>query len=171
MALRISIWRTHITMDLYNRICFEPEADPSSDEGNSEGDLEVRALRVGNTEWCRCGHCPAMPTEKESLCCKEMDQVQNKLSEGCITAHSGFDAVCLNEYVLETAYLTFRQYHGPLPEDQNKRNRYIAYRQFVRWCWGWLGRHVRVILPACAVSSIRNTFPAADGQYHGFEFD
>ncbi|XP_069108905.1 uncharacterized protein [Argopecten irradians] len=109
-----------------------------------------------------------MPTEKENLYCKEIDQVQNKLSDGCITAHPGFDAICVTEYVLETAYLTFRQHHGPLPEDQNKRNRFIAYRQFVRWCWGWLGRHVRVIIPACAVSSIRNTFPAADGQ---FEFD
>lgn len=39
-----------------------------------------------------------------------------------------------------------------------RRNRYTAYRQLVRWCWGYLGRNVRVPLPACAVTKIRHTF-------------
>ncbi|XP_021359109.1 P2X purinoceptor 7-like [Mizuhopecten yessoensis] len=127
-------------------------------------------------DWCKCGHCPAMSTEVESICCKEVDQVQVMMDAipgdlSCITLHPGFDAVCLNIYVLQTAYLTFRQYHGQLTDDENKRNRYIAYRQFVRWCWGWLGRHVRIRLPACAVTCIRNAFPAPDGQYNGFKFE
>ena len=29
-------------------------------------------------------------------------------------------------------------------------------RQFTRWCWGWLGRRVNVILPSCAVCKIRH---------------
>ena len=33
--------------------------------------------------------------------------------------------------------------------------RYIAYWQLARWCWGYLGREVRVVLPSCAVSRIR----------------
>lgn len=49
-----------------------------------------------------------------------------------------------------------------------RRYRYAAYRQFVRWCFGVLGRHVRVALPACAVKKIRAAFPAA--QYAGFQY-
>ena len=41
-----------------------------------------------------------------------------------------------------------------------KRNRHIAYRQFVRWCWGFLGREIRVLLPSCAAMCIRQHFPA-----------
>ena len=29
---------------------------------------------------------------------------------------------------------------------------WYLYRQFTRWCWGWLGRSVRVVLPSCAES-------------------
>ncbi|XP_078602809.1 uncharacterized protein LOC144876903 isoform X2 [Branchiostoma floridae x Branchiostoma japonicum] len=48
------------------------------------------------------------------------------------------------------------------------RYRYVAYRQLVRWCWGWLGARIRVINPACAVKKIRETFPSA--QYTGFKY-
>ena len=41
-----------------------------------------------------------------------------------------------------------------------RRFRYTAYRQLVRWCWGYLGKHVRVALPSCAVNRIREIFPA-----------
>lgn len=46
--------------------------------------------------------------------------------------------------------------------------RYLAYRSFVSWCWGFLGRRVRVVLPACVVLRIRAEFPDAQGQYVGF---
>ena len=44
-----------------------------------------------------------------------------------------------------------------------RKFRYIAYRQLVRWCWGYLGKNVRVALPSCAVNKIRGTFPADFG--------
>lgn len=47
-----------------------------------------------------------------------------------------------------------------------RRNRYTAYRQFVRWCWHFLGKEVRVVLPSCVVDSIRKAFPSQD--YTGF---
>ena len=40
---------------------------------------------------------------------------------------------------------------------------YIAYPQLVRWCWGCLGRKVRVALPSCAVNKICQRFPADFG--------
>ena len=49
-----------------------------------------------------------------------------------------------------------------------RRYRFIAYHQLVGWCWGWLGRRVRVVLPSCAVNKIRTTFPSAT--YAGFKY-
>ena len=52
----------------------------------------------------------------------------------------------------------------------HRKFRYTAYRQLVRWCWGFLGRHHRVPLPACAVARIRKEFPEDDGLYTGFAY-
>ena len=48
-----------------------------------------------------------------------------------------------------------------------RQQRYVAYRQLVRWCWGYLGKDIRVVLPACAVKKIRLQFPSDD--YRGFQ--
>ncbi len=37
---------------------------------------------------------------------KSLDEV------GCITLHPGFQNVCLDPWVLETAYYSFRQHYG-----------------------------------------------------------
>ena len=37
-----------------------------------------------------------------------------------------------------------------------------------RWCWGWLGRSVRVVLPSCAIKKIRDSFPSET--YSGFKY-
>ena len=60
--------------------------------------------RVGNTAWCSCGMCSAMPTAAECLCCQEVDELAWKLQDLLwITQHENFTAVCLNEDVLRTA--------------------------------------------------------------------
>lgn len=43
------------------------------------------------------------------------------------------------------------------------RMQQMGYRQLARWCWEWLGKHVRVSLPACAVHKIQMTFPEEKG--------
>ncbi|XP_076060321.1 uncharacterized protein LOC143036648 [Oratosquilla oratoria] len=65
--------------------------------------------RIGNTNWCTCGHCLPMQTAKESVCCNEMEQVAEKLDEkgNCIIDHEGFQVNCLNEHVLETSFWEF----------------------------------------------------------------
>ncbi|KAG0718209.1 hypothetical protein GWK47_052872 [Chionoecetes opilio] len=50
---------------------------------------------------------------------------------------------------------------------REKRYRYVAYRQFVRWIWRYLGRKIRVVIPACAVSAIRKEFDS--DSYKGFK--
>ena len=50
--------------------------------------------------------------------------------------------------------------------------RLAAYRQFTYWVHNKLGRHVRQVIPSCAVNKIRETFPDATGQYRGcLEYD
>ena len=58
---------------------------------------ELLEARTGQNRWCKCGNCPAMSTEKESVCCKEVTEILQKMgSHGCITNHPSFCVVCLN---------------------------------------------------------------------------
>ena len=125
----------------------------------------------------------------ECICCQEIGSTQHMceslVNEGpmyadqpppqCITQHPGFAAVCLNRWVLKTAWLQYKQeykdsYEGP----EHKQFRHIAYRQLARWCWGYLGKELRVVLPSCAVMCIRAHFPPPgleeDFVFEGFRF-
>ena len=54
---------------------------------------------------CECGKCEVMPTARESICCREISAIDNKLQESsggnpcCITEHEGFQPVCLDVWV------------------------------------------------------------------------
>lgn len=114
-----------------------------------------------------------MPSEEECLCCHEVQEVDERRAEQeaicCITQHDGFRPVCLNVHVLRVAYFQYRQQFGDREGyGVNEQYRYTAYRQFVRWCWGFLGRLVRVVLPACAVIRIREEFPSPE--FAGFQY-
>lgn len=66
---------------------------------------------------CACGNCEIMPTAHECVCCCEIDEVVQKKEESdtqltCITDHEGFEPVCLNLYVLQTAYFSYRQQYA-----------------------------------------------------------
>nr|XP_011446118.3 uncharacterized protein LOC105341337 [Crassostrea gigas] len=148
---------------------FEPEV--SSDEESTSSKKSTHEMddkeRQGNNDWCMCGHCP--PTAKESVCCQEIPQVKAVLAEDpgkpCITEHQGFHPVCLNPTVLRIAYYAYRQQYEK-DEGEPETNRpmqQMGYRQLARWCWEWLGKHVRVSLPACAVHKIQMIFPEEKG--------
>ena len=105
------------------------------------------------------------------ICCQEIEQVKNKLNEAvtsgeceeeptCITQHPGFHPVCINRWVLQTAWYQYKQqYKESFDGPEDKLYRHIAYRQLARWCWGILGKEIRVVLPSCAVMCIRNFYP------------
>lgn len=142
-------------------------------------------ISIGNCR-CECGSCQRLNRVVECVCCAEIDCVVAKNNEAveaeglaeppiCITQHPGFHAVCLNHWVLQTAWYQYKQqykdsYEGP----SHKQNRHIAYRQLARWCWGLLGKEVRVVLPSCAVCCIRAHFPPPgleeDFIFEGFHF-
>ena len=57
-----------------------------------------------------------METNRECVCCKEIPKILEKMSKlevpvNCITEHPGFDGVCLNVWVLQTAYSQYRQHY------------------------------------------------------------
>lgn len=64
-----------------------------------------------------------MPTGVECVCCREVDEVVRKIEENdtevdCITSHEGFQAVCLNRWVLQAAYFAYRERYGSDSEDR-----------------------------------------------------
>ncbi|XP_078698376.1 uncharacterized protein LOC144925944 [Branchiostoma floridae x Branchiostoma belcheri] len=142
---------------------------------------------------CSCGNCRIMPSAAECACCHEMSPIDAKRYEGvhpaprCITLHPGFQSVCLDPWELQCAYYHYRQEFGPIQCNFSigirvltllyctnmkptpfRTYRYIAYRQLVRLCWGWLSARVRVVYPACAVTKIRDTYPSE--QYTGYKY-
>ena len=59
-----------------------------------------------------------MPTNHECVCCCEIDTVYNESENdiSCITDHEGFESVCLNVWVLQTAYFNYRQRYSEAVE-------------------------------------------------------
>ena len=47
--------------------------------------------------------------------------------------------------------------------------RSVAYRQFVRLVYAYVGASRRVPLPNCVYNSIREAFPNVDNEYKGYE--
>ncbi|XDV41397.1 hypothetical protein PO909_010275 [Leuciscus waleckii] len=85
-----------------------------------------------------------------------------------MTEHPGLDPVCLNVYSLQNAYI-YRADYGTLRlRGIVHRYRFLAYRSFVSWCWGFLGRRVRVVIPAWVVIWVRREFPDDQGRYVAF---
>ncbi|KAG7462307.1 hypothetical protein JOB18_022309 [Solea senegalensis] len=115
-----------------------------------------------------------MPTSPENLCCREIPKVLRRLNQlqnppSCMADHPGFEPVCLNVFSLQKALNIYRADYGPLRlRGREHRYRYLAYRSFVSWCWGFLGRRLRVPLPSCVVRRIRIEYPDAEGIYVGF---
>lgn len=64
-----------------------------------------------------------MTTARECQCCKEIPEVAERINTvedeniQCICEHPGFSTVCLDCYVLETAFYEYRQKYGLLPEE------------------------------------------------------
>lgn len=97
----------------------------------------------------------------------------------CITLHPGFQDVCLERHVLQVAALNLKTEseksyrtiytHGRRTEAEFLRS--VAYRQFTRLLWDYIGSSRRYPLPCCTYSKIRKHFPDENGQYRGFEDD
>lgn len=55
------------------------------------------------------------------------------------------------------------------PEYSLASYRKAAYRQWIMWYHGYLGRHNQQMIPSCVVWAVHNAYPAPDGVYLGFK--
>ena len=74
-------------------------------------------IKVFCSTRCQCGGCVAMATNRESLCCCEIDRIVEKKGENeseiqCIVNHKGFNPVCLDLWVSQASYFSYRQRYG-----------------------------------------------------------
>lgn len=116
--------------------------------------------------WCKCGECKTRPNINDNICCCEFPGVEHKLDEvskrspiGCLVRHPAFEALCLNPWVIERAWIQHRVQYSDvrLAGAQSDRYRSIARHQFVMWFWGYLSKHADR-LPACVANAIDEAF-------------
>jgi hypothetical protein len=132
--------------------------------------------RIGNTDWCACGHCPQMTTEHESYCCTESENVRNlKGGLTCITHHESFQSVILNKDTLQAARYQMMLHadnaarREALKKISNRLWQHIAYIQFVYWVNAWSPWEKRreklyqpVLLPKSGKSMVKRMIPMLD---------
>ncbi|KAG1934666.1 uncharacterized protein LOC120465289 [Pimephales promelas] len=153
---------------------FEPESDPDADDQQDESEPFLARLQQNVSQWCRCENCNRMPIGVENVCCVEIPKVLRRMNQvsgplKCITHHPGFEPNCLNPYTLQNILNIYKADYGNLKRrTEEARYRSVAQRSFVSWCWGYLGRKIRVVLPSCVVLRIQQEFPDQDGQFVGF---
>lgn len=67
---------------------------------------------------CTCEKCEISETPEENMCCSEKGPIRQKIEQFnsdhggsilCITEHPGFASNCLDVWVLQTAYLHYKQ--------------------------------------------------------------
>jgi hypothetical protein len=66
-------------------------------------------------------------------------------------------------------YLGYRGDHLLFENMSNKEYRHHAYRNYIEYMHGYLGRGRRKVIPACVVSFIRRKWPDPLGQYTGYK--
>lgn len=125
------------------------QPDPSQDPNDN------------SPEWCNCGHCVVMPTQEENRCC-------TTIPRPCISRTNLFRQLVIDGNVLEIA-MRYREDVLVLNNIRNKQNfRHAAYRQYILWQHGRLGRGNRRVVPSCCVMAIRARYPSPNGIYTGY---
>ncbi|XP_062580834.1 uncharacterized protein LOC134242727 [Saccostrea cucullata] len=109
---------------------FEPRrADSVSGVRNSAAQDSTQVREEEDLSWCTCGTCQPIEGPDNRFCCQECDKTKAKINEGneltkkdfiCITSHPGFQSVCLDPWVLETAYYAYRQDWGRIQKPQHQ---------------------------------------------------
>jgi len=97
--------------------------DPSSNNQPPQG-----------CNWCICGRCRVMPTAIENKCCRK---------RVCITTTESFHSIVLDTTILSVALVSRGDDIVERVTYTPASYRKTAYRQFIMWEHGFLGRSVR----------------------------
>ena len=111
--------------------------------------------------FCVCEQCTEMPTEKENICCKE--------KRLCRSQGQTFNNICLDSDSLATVIRSLADTYVFTPTYDNRAMRHAAYRQYIMWQHGHLGRGHRKVIPSCCVWKIRKHYPSPDAHYTGYK--
>lgn len=96
-----------------------------------------------------------------NFCC-EQDQ--------CVTLEQTFHDLTKRSVLEIAGILNYCDKFHQVPDfTDNNKYRNAAYRFFILWQVGRLGRGVRVCPPACVVARIRQMYPRNDQNYTGYE--
>lgn len=135
-----------------------------------ENSLSQNEIDDGNMDWCCCLMCSHDTSIVEKVCCKSPKILSDEQfgNESCITGTATFHSICLDKDVLEVALEGWNDLQGDSRTYDNKNYRFIAYRQFILWCHGRVGRKNRIPLPNCVLRKIREVFPDPDNIYVPF---
>ena len=99
----------------------------------------------------------------------ERCQLPQKMFAVGFTTAAMFNMNMLNTEVLSIAIVGRCDDFANSPEYTPTSYRKAAYRQWVMWQHGYLGRHNRKVLPSCVVWAVHNVYPSPDGVYLGFK--
>ena len=140
------------------------------------------SLLPTDEEWCKCGNCANMPLRIERKCCQNECFDHTNFQDNQFTP--GRDCVLNSQLLLNTIFgdvniqlSWFRQqrYLGFTGDAllftnmDNSNYRFHAYRNYIDFVHGYLGRHNRRVIPACVVAHIRTKWPSPDGNYIGYK--
>ena len=128
----------------------------SSDPPEPENDPQSSNL----PDWCRCGNCQPMPLSTENICCRKRP---------CVTTLEFFESAVLDMNVLSIAIVNRSDVYADDPDYSPSSYRKAAYRQWILWNYGYLGRGQRRVVPSCVVWAVRWRYPAPDGYNLGFK--
>ena len=86
----------------------------------------------------------------------------------CIAETRGFSLVFLEKEILETSLGAWERLVGDRRNVCNRSYHFIAYKQYIWWIYGRLGKDVRKRIPKCALYKIRTTYPDPNNIYVPF---
>ena len=109
-------------------------------------------------DWCICGKCGPMPLSTENVCCRKRP---------CVIMLEFFESAVLDMNVLSIAIVNRSDVFADDPDYSPSGYRKAAYRQWILWNHGYLGRGRRRVVPSCVVWAVRSRYPAPDGHYLG----
>ena len=124
-------------------------------------ETEQHTSHTSEVPFCICGYCQEMPPDKERVCCKQRHLWRSRTS--------AFQNICLDSDNLAIAIRSLADTYIFTPIYDNRAMRHAAYRQYIMWIHGHLGKGHQKVIPSCCIWKVRKHYPSPNGPYTGFK--